>query len=72
MTSLAFEHLAAHEQRMTFMHNLPGLVQMDIIARYSAPQSSGTMGWLKRTAFQLFAAIALALVGTSVKDSGKR
>ena len=72
MTSLALEHLAKNERRLTFLHVFPGLVKTDIIANLTAPESSGL--WIRFQVLIMRSLVALLMVfiGVSPKDSGER
>ncbi|KAJ9501881.1 hypothetical protein H2202_002843 [Exophiala xenobiotica] len=72
MTSLAFEYLARNDQKITFLHAYPGLVQTDIIARMAAPESSGMMWRFTLASFRGLMALLMMVVGLTVEESGER
>lgn len=72
MTSLAFEHLAENDKRITFLHVYPGFVQTDNFSRLTAPESSGV-------AWRLLLALICSLIttvqlifGVSARACGER
>lgn len=72
MTSLAFEHLAENDQRITFLHAFPGLVRTDIFARLTAPASSGVAWRVVLASIRGLFAILILFFGMSAEDSGER
>jgi hypothetical protein len=63
MTSLAFEHLAENDNRITFLHAFP---------RLTAPESSGIAWRVTLASIRGLVAIVMLIFGISAKDSGKR
>ncbi|MCJ1248159.1 hypothetical protein MMC30_005376 [Trapelia coarctata] len=72
MTSLALEHLAENDKRITFLHAFPGLVRTDIFARLTAPESSGVRWRLLLAIIRGLVAVVVLLFGVSAEDSGER
>ncbi|CAD6574369.1 MAG: hypothetical protein ASARMPRED_006680 [Alectoria sarmentosa] len=72
MTSLAFEHLAENDQRITFLHAFPGLVRTDIFARLTAPESSGVAWRVVLASVRGLFAILMLIFGMSAAVSGER
>ena len=72
MTSLAFEHLAENDKRITFLHAFPGLVRTDIFARLTAPESSGIAWRVALALIRGLAAMVMLIFGISAEDSGER
>ncbi len=72
MTSLAFEHLAENDKRITFLHAYPGLVKTDIFARLIAPESSGVAWRAALVLIRGLVAIIMMLFAMSAEDSGER
>lgn len=72
MTSLAFEYLARNDQKLAFLHAYPGLVQTDIIARMTAPESSGIIWRVTLASFRGLMAFLMMVVGLTAEESGER
>jgi hypothetical protein len=72
MTSLVFEHLAENEKRITFLHAYPGLVQTDIFARLTAPESSGVVWRVTLASIRGLVAVVMLIFAMSAEDSGER
>ncbi|KAK5997602.1 Oxidoreductase lepF [Cladobotryum mycophilum] len=72
MTSLAFEHLAPKEEKMTLIHVYPGWVRTDNFSHLTAPEDSGLL-WRSFLWFIRNLAGTLALLfGVSAKECGQR
>ncbi|KAI2601734.1 hypothetical protein GGR54DRAFT_71250 [Hypoxylon sp. NC1633] len=72
MTSLAFDHLARYNDRITFLHVSPGWVRTNNFARLEAPVSSG-VAWATFLMFLRAVATMLALLfGISSEEAGER
>ncbi|RDL31189.1 Uncharacterized protein BP5553_09978 [Venustampulla echinocandica] len=72
MTSLAFEHLAENDKRITFVHAFPGWVKTDIFSRMTAPESSGVTWKVVLALIQGLVAIVNLFIGISAADCGER
>jgi hypothetical protein len=74
MTSLAFDHLAAENSNIAFLHAFPGIVKTDMISRLTAPESKsvGSVGRLAVATFRGISSVVLAAVGMNVQDCGDR
>ena len=72
MTSLAFEHLAEKNERVTFLHSYPGLVRTDIFARLTPPESSGLVWRVTLACICGLVAMVMLCVGMPVEECGER
>ena len=72
MTSLAFEHLAASNKQITFLHSFPGMVKTDVIARMTPPESSGLLWRVGLASFRGIGAAVMGVFGMEAKECGDR
>jgi hypothetical protein len=72
MMTLALEHLALNDKRITFIHSFPGLVATDIFSRLKAPESFGIIGRILVKVVGRFVGTLQWLFGMSTADSGAR
>jgi NAD(P)-dependent dehydrogenase (short-subunit alcohol dehydrogenase family) len=72
MMSLAFDHLAANDKHITFMHAYPGWVKTDIFTRLTAPESSGVAWRVTLASICGFVAVVMLLFAISTEESGER
>ncbi|XXG98992.1 hypothetical protein Hte_005325 [Hypoxylon texense] len=72
MTSLAFDHLAAQNDQITFMHNYPSLVKSDNLRRINAPKSSSFIWRIVLAAVKGLMGFVRLCIGMSPKESGER
>ncbi len=72
MMSLAFDHLAENDKRITFLHAYPGWVKTDIFTRLTAPESSGVAWRVTLALIRGLVAIIMMLFAMSAENSGER
>lgn len=72
MTSVVFERLAKENKQITFLHAYPGLVQTDIFARLTPPESSGIVWRMTLASIQGLVAMVMLFFGISVEECGER
>ncbi|KAI1772908.1 hypothetical protein F4818DRAFT_128194 [Hypoxylon cercidicola] len=72
MTSLAFDHLAASNDQITFMHNYPSLVKSDNLRRFNAPKSSSFLWRIVLATVKSLMGFLRFCIGMSPKESGER
>ena len=63
MMTISFEHLAAQEPQMTFMHSYPGLVKTDIFTRLTPPAGSGIVWRVALASLRGFVAVLMMFFG---------
>ncbi|KAI1078797.1 hypothetical protein F5B20DRAFT_192781 [Whalleya microplaca] len=72
MTSSAFDHLATHNDQITFMHNFPSLVKSDNLRRMDPPKSSSFLWRIVLVTVKGLMGIMHFFIGMSPKESGER
>ena len=72
MTTLAFEHLAENNRRLSFLHAYPGLVRTNIFARLTPPESSGLLWRVTLASIRGLAAMVMLCFGMEVEECGER
>lgn len=72
MTSLAFDHLAANNDHITFMHNFPSLVKSENPRRTTPSESSSFVWRIVLVAIKGFMGVVRFFIGMSPKESGER
>lgn len=72
MTSLALEHLAKNDERITFLHVFPGLVNTGNFIRVTAAESSGVVWRVMLAAFCRMITVVQAVFGISPEECGER
>lgn len=72
MTSLAFEHLAKGDERITFLHVFPGLVNSGNFIRVNAAESAGVVWSVMLMVFCRMIAMVQLIFGTTPKECGER
>jgi hypothetical protein len=72
MHSLAFELLAEHNKKITFLHAAPGLVKTSIFSSMKAPESSGILWRVLHMMAQGFLGIVQQILGISPAEAGER
>jgi len=72
MTTLAFEHIAGNDKKVTFFHVFPGSTATDLWAKMTAPDSFGVIGRVVFVVMRTIGATMLSLLGQKVGDCGAR
>ncbi|KFX88418.1 hypothetical protein V490_07647 [Pseudogymnoascus sp. VKM F-3557] len=72
MTSLALEHLAKNDERITFLHVFPGLVNTGNFIRVTAAESSGVVWRVLLAAFCRMITVVQAVFGITPEECGER
>ncbi|KFY26649.1 hypothetical protein V491_01222 [Pseudogymnoascus sp. VKM F-3775] len=72
MTSLAFEHLAKGDERITFLHVFPGLVNSGNFIRVNVADSAGVVWRVMLMIFCRMITAVQLIFGTTPKECGER
>lgn len=72
MTSLAFEHLAKDDERITFLHVFPGLVNSGNFIRVNVADSAGVVWRVMLMIFCRMITAVQLIFGTTPKECGER
>lgn len=72
MTSLAFEHLAKSEKRITFEHASPGFVRTSIFSKLTPLESSGIWWRMGLASIRGIVSVVMLMFGISEEESGER
>jgi hypothetical protein len=71
-TSLAFDHLAANNSQITFLHTTPGFVKTDTPRTAYPSKDNGIIWWALISVFQIVSGWIIQYFGRPAKESGER
>lgn len=72
MTSLALEHLAKDNERITFLHVFPGLINSSNFIRVTAAESAGVVWSIMLAVFCRMITAVQFIFGTTPEECGER
>lgn len=72
MTSLAFEHIAASNPKLTLVHNFPGLVESDNFRRLQPLEGAGLLKRIWVYAVKKLVGLLRFFIGMAPEEAGER